>query len=217
MTMKHWLFATFLLIFASTAAITVLGIINIVQIKDGYLDKLFYMLIAECIGSVVALYKRTDFFGEKVRENENRSLESSPMVMSPPQVETKTKTETPNSVAKTERVFSSLKEYKDRLNELDGFFYEKNQFEKTAEGAEISESGIVKDVMFCTNGVTITIDTASMSSVYAHFPDSFTERVSALRKGDIIVVHGKLSTKHILMIIADSLRVEPKKEAVSVI
>jgi hypothetical protein len=51
------LFYVFLTIFSVTALITLLGIIQYVNIKGGYLDKLFYCLIVEVIGGIVALFK----------------------------------------------------------------------------------------------------------------------------------------------------------------
>lgn len=61
--MKQALFYTFLCVFGATAAITLLGITQVLPVKEGYLDKLFYLLIAESIAPVIALFKKTDFFG----------------------------------------------------------------------------------------------------------------------------------------------------------
>ena len=51
------LFYVFIVIFSVTAVITLLGIIGYVNIKEGYLNKLFYSLIIEVIGGIVALFK----------------------------------------------------------------------------------------------------------------------------------------------------------------
>jgi hypothetical protein len=51
------LFYVFLSIFVATAIITLLGIVGCVTIKEGYLNKLFYSLIVEVIGGIVALFK----------------------------------------------------------------------------------------------------------------------------------------------------------------
>jgi hypothetical protein len=51
------LFYVFVVIFSVTALITLLGIIGYVDIKTGYLDKLFYSLIVEVVGGIVALFK----------------------------------------------------------------------------------------------------------------------------------------------------------------
>jgi hypothetical protein len=53
------LFYVFISIFVLTAIITLLGIAGsgLVTIKEGYLNKLFYSLVVEVIGGIVALFK----------------------------------------------------------------------------------------------------------------------------------------------------------------
>ena len=63
--MKNLLLATFLLVFVATAFVTILGIAGKLTIKDEYLNKLFYLLIIQSIASVIALFKKTSFFGDK--------------------------------------------------------------------------------------------------------------------------------------------------------
>ena len=60
--MKQALFYTFLVVFGATALITLLGITGVLSIEEGYLDKLFYLLIAEAVAPVIALFKKTNFF-----------------------------------------------------------------------------------------------------------------------------------------------------------
>ena len=60
--MKEALFYTFLGIFASTAIITLLGIVGRLKISSGFLKALFSALILELVVSMVALFKATDFF-----------------------------------------------------------------------------------------------------------------------------------------------------------
>lgn len=67
--MKKALFYTFLFVFASTALITLLGIIRIIEIDKEYLSKLFYALIVESIAPVIALFKKTEFFDKSVEKN----------------------------------------------------------------------------------------------------------------------------------------------------
>lgn len=62
--MKKTLFFTFLVIFIATAAITLLGMVNIVNIDEYYLRRLFYALIIELVGAVISLFKVSSFFGE---------------------------------------------------------------------------------------------------------------------------------------------------------
>jgi len=53
------LFWVFLSIFSATAIITLLGIIGKVKIGEGYLKKLFYALLLEVVGVIIALAKTT--------------------------------------------------------------------------------------------------------------------------------------------------------------
>lgn len=61
--MKQALFYMFLAVFGATAVITLLGITEYLPMREGYLDKLFYLLIAEAVAPVIALFRDTDFFG----------------------------------------------------------------------------------------------------------------------------------------------------------
>lgn len=67
--MKIILFFTFWTIFVATAFITLLGITEVITIKDGYLGPLFGALIIELIGAVISLFRKADFFGSKIESN----------------------------------------------------------------------------------------------------------------------------------------------------
>ncbi len=67
MIMKWILFGTFISIFIATAAITLLGVINKLQVKDGYLNVLFTALILEVVVAVVGMYNGATFFPEENR------------------------------------------------------------------------------------------------------------------------------------------------------
>lgn len=73
--MKKNLFYTFLVLFIITAIITLLGIINLIEIKDTYLSKLFYILIIELVGGVIALFRKTVFFDDKSNEMQKENRE----------------------------------------------------------------------------------------------------------------------------------------------
>lgn len=77
MNMKKVLFYTFIFIFLATAIITLLGLIVDDLIAPGYLDKLFYLLIAETIAPVIALFKKTNFFEEDQNKNEDQDQDTS--------------------------------------------------------------------------------------------------------------------------------------------
>lgn len=55
------LFFTFITIFAATAVLTLLGITNVIPIRDGYLNTLFTSLIVETVGAVITLFRATSF------------------------------------------------------------------------------------------------------------------------------------------------------------
>ena len=66
--MKAHLFYTFLVIFAATALVTLLGVTNVIVIKDGYLTALVSAFLIELAGAVIAIFKSADFFDR----NENK-------------------------------------------------------------------------------------------------------------------------------------------------
>ncbi len=72
--MKKILFYTFITVFGATAVITLLGLVNLIDIDPNYLEKLFYLLIAEVIAPVIALFKKTDFFDENNFEKERSKI-----------------------------------------------------------------------------------------------------------------------------------------------
>jgi hypothetical protein len=59
---QHILFWIFTGIFAISAAITLLGITNVLKIRDKYLNALFTALILEVVAVVLFLFKNTDYF-----------------------------------------------------------------------------------------------------------------------------------------------------------
>jgi hypothetical protein len=60
--MKKHLFYTFLGVFIATAVLTLMGIAGAITIPKEYLTPLFAALILALTGSVVGLFKATDFF-----------------------------------------------------------------------------------------------------------------------------------------------------------
>ena len=59
---QHILFWIFIGIFAISAAITLLGITNVLKIRDKYLNALFTALILEVVAVVLLLFKNSDYF-----------------------------------------------------------------------------------------------------------------------------------------------------------
>jgi len=63
--MKRHLFYTFLWIFAATCVVTLLGVMGVLHISDGYLNALFTAFIIELGGAVIAIFKGAKFFIEE--------------------------------------------------------------------------------------------------------------------------------------------------------
>jgi hypothetical protein len=79
--MKRHLFYTFLWIFGITSIITLLGVIGVIKISDGYLSALVSAFLIESAGAVVAIFKRADFFSDDTSRNEN-AVNTSPFRVS---------------------------------------------------------------------------------------------------------------------------------------
>ncbi len=71
--MKNLLFYVFLTVFAITALVTLLGITQVITIKEVYLNKLFYALLLELIVPVITLFKNTEFFVKSATDKINES------------------------------------------------------------------------------------------------------------------------------------------------
>jgi hypothetical protein len=71
--MKRHLFYTFLGIFAATAIITLLGIMGVLQIREGYLTSLVATLLIESAGAVIALFRGAEFFTESPPDASNQN------------------------------------------------------------------------------------------------------------------------------------------------
>jgi len=62
--MKKALFYSFLLTSIGTVIVTLLGISNVVKIKNDYFKPLFFLVIIQLAGVVIALYKSGDLLSE---------------------------------------------------------------------------------------------------------------------------------------------------------
>jgi len=67
--MKKAFFYSFLAIFVLTSGVTLLGVTNVVAIKEGYLNALFGSLILELITAMIALFRATRFFEDSLYRN----------------------------------------------------------------------------------------------------------------------------------------------------
>jgi hypothetical protein len=62
---KAHLFYTFLVIFAATSVVTLLGVTSVLTIRDGYLTALVSAFLIELAGAVIAIFKGADFFASE--------------------------------------------------------------------------------------------------------------------------------------------------------
>ncbi|MGH9427696.1 MAG: hypothetical protein ACRD2L_15505, partial [Terriglobia bacterium] len=63
--MKVHLFYAFLAIFAATSIITLLGVTNVIPIREGYLTALVGAFLIELAGAVIAIFKSANFFASE--------------------------------------------------------------------------------------------------------------------------------------------------------
>jgi hypothetical protein len=78
--MKRHLFYTILLAFIATTAITLLGITEVIRIKDGYLTPLMGAFLIELGATIFAIAKREDLLSEPPSST---NLESHPRAIEP--------------------------------------------------------------------------------------------------------------------------------------
>lgn len=69
MAKKNVLFYSVLAIFIGTAAVTLLGLSQIITVKDDHLDWLLTTLIGQVVVAVISLFKGTTFFEEGKQKN----------------------------------------------------------------------------------------------------------------------------------------------------
>jgi hypothetical protein len=63
--LKAHLFYTFLVIFAATSVVTLLGVTSVITIREGYLTALVTAFLIELAGAVIAIFKGADFFASE--------------------------------------------------------------------------------------------------------------------------------------------------------
>jgi hypothetical protein len=72
-TRKGILFYTFVFMFVVTFAVTIMGITDVIKIRDGYLNVLFTGLVMEMVAAVIGLFKGTSFFDDEDDKESGRS------------------------------------------------------------------------------------------------------------------------------------------------
>jgi hypothetical protein len=76
--LKTHLFYTFLVIFAATSVVTLLGVTSVITIREGYLTALVTAFLVELAGAVIAIFKSADFFAsEKIEITAEEDIRNS--------------------------------------------------------------------------------------------------------------------------------------------
>ena len=196
--MKKHLFYTFLLIFIMTACVTLLGVINVLKIKESYLDVLFGTLVIEIVASVIALFKSTNFFEDPQIESNylsetnsvdkcNKSIKSESLGSDVPI----------NNDAKPEKCELSFIQYKEKKEHLRGRFHELEEFSKDITGKIATWNGRVTSVTSNEYVISIQLsgdDDFDMPGFMVNLPLSMKTKAFALRKDDIINATGAINT-----------------------
>jgi hypothetical protein len=187
MAKKDVLFYTFLGIFIVTAIITFLGLLNLVQIKEGYLDKLLVVVAVECCGAVIGLFKKTDFFEDHKSETTETKHEN---CKSPVQKKTNSVTPKIGPV--------SAQEYFDTLDKFSNRFAEQREFIASIHGSVINWRGAVCSVTGYSDGsASICLSPSNLvpcNYFYLKIPSSCSARALALHQGDVISFTTTLDT-----------------------
>ncbi len=150
--MKKHLFFIFLFIFIATAVLTLLGVTQVISIPDKYLNILFGSLIILLVGSVIGLYRATDFFKSTTDAPEKSELKSPEEISDnslQPEDKVPSATELPieEKVETTPKLSDiSLEEYFSTLKSLDGRLFESDEFVDSLEGVQVSWKGVVHSV-----------------------------------------------------------------------
>jgi hypothetical protein len=226
--MKKHLFYTFLSIFVATAVITLLGVVKVVDIEEGYLQVLFTSLIIELVGSVIGLYRTTDFFGggdcqieESASVTEGSFLQER---QEPPAPFPPPRTALPVSAISASGEGTPARTYKgafeDFISELEAVnanFLQQQELRDNWDGARVRWTGKVSSVSARREDrdkVSILLSSGQedrpLSDFGAVCSTKLREKAFSLRKGDTVTVHGVLDTslRSCLWVSADALEYE---------
>ncbi len=206
---KNILFFTFLSIFILTAIITLLGILELIKIKSGYLNTLVGVFVIELAGAVITLFRKADFFSDDVTPNKvNKNTNK--MEPAPPACDTATTPPESNLVAS---------EYFETFHDLKDRFHEQEEFVKRHNGHRVCWSGIVNSVSTQSDCVCIQLKTSEnmiYDIIHVNLPMDLRTKAYALHKGDIIAATGTLNTLFMPMApLIDNATFELKQKAAS--
>lgn len=202
--MKKTLFYAFIVIFILTAAVTLLGITNVISIKDKYLGPLCAALLIELVGSVIGIYRKVDFF-----DDNNKSLDDNPFKSLNENGKSKSSNKIDNETkASRNKEIPELDEYFTKLEKLSDRFREKDNLKKEYNGKIVEHSGLVTSVnKYDSNSlIAVNLKTESIFTIIIKLPMKLETDAFSLRKGDKIKVCGELNffSEYLIYIDCDS-------------
>ncbi len=189
--MKRHLFYTFLTIFILTAGITLLGITDIIAIREQYLTPLFSALLIELVGAVIALYKVAKFFDDDASP-QLQPLNTHLITKASPEEPVPSAT----IVAKVPEIEGreqDLAQYFQSLRDLEGRFHESEKLRKDTNGRRVYFRGVVYSVNDFNGypGITLnSFDAQRMEVVIVKAAKGEEAAAYSLQKGDVVRATG---------------------------
>lgn len=190
MSKKDILFYTFLIIFILTAVITMLGIIDVVKVREDYLNTLVAVFVVELAGAVIAIFRQVDFFSEIESARESHNAKG----VLVPSGRDRAKKELEREAQQSKKISDiSAEQYFSKLKELDGRFAEEEEFEASLNDSLVEWFGFVNSVSMRNDEVMIQLkckDEMSANVMHLFLPEQARTRALSLRKGDKISFNG---------------------------
>jgi hypothetical protein len=193
------LFYTFLSIFALAAVITLLGILECVKIKSGYLNALVSIFVVELAGAVIALFKKANFVSDEEPCNIKEPIPRQALLSALPAKIPKTKVHPQRAEATPAHSSLSSVEYFTKFHALSDRFHEREELAKQFDGNIVRWIGTVNSVSTSSLNGSIQIqlkvaDDFPFDIFHACVPDELRTKAYALQKGDLVAVTGVLKT-----------------------
>jgi hypothetical protein len=174
-----------------------MGVLNLVQIKEVYLEKLLIVLAVECCGAVIGLFRKTDFFEDQKPILCSETIEPSATIE--PQQEICKTTVQEKTDPLTQKIGpASAREYFDTLNKFANRFAEQSEFTACINGSVVKWNGVVNSASGQSDGgafISLTLDNLYPSEhFFLNVPPTCSARALSLHKGDVISFTAILDT-----------------------
>ena len=214
--MKKHLFYLVLVIFGATAAATLAALVELITIKEKYLDALVTLLLLEVAAAAIGLFKGADFFSEEAAAStasapdpvpppppaERLPTPEPPAERVPSQPPMPVPSSAPASIegksSKPKRQSkrapaSEVSEHLDAVAKVEDRFGEKLQLTKAALGKRMTGVGYVLSLEEAEDDLMLFVSRISPGGgifFYCSLDPAFRERALQLRKGDLVEIVG---------------------------